>query len=135
VSLYPESINPNDGSVTVNRFLQIAKKPQPDSDESEIRLVDENIFVVGDTADAFGALQAGHTAWAQAEVAVRNIARLVEAEKPVKLRRKMDVEQTRWEEAKVPVEEELEKYTPPPPAIKVSLGLVSRTVAYVPARY
>lgn len=94
-------------------------------------MVDENIFVVGDTADAFGALQAGHTAWAQSRLAVRNIARLVEAEKPVKLRRKMDIGQLKWEEAKVPVEEELEKYVPPPPSIKVSLGLVSALWAKV----
>jgi NADH dehydrogenase FAD-containing subunit len=115
-SLYPESINP-DGSVTVNRFLQIAKKQ-----ETDIHLVDENIFVVGDTADAFGALQAGHTAWAQSRLASRNIARLVEAEKPVKLRRKMDVAQQKWEEETAV--EKLERYEAPRPSIKVSLGLV-----------
>ncbi|KAI5451128.1 hypothetical protein NCC49_002004 [Naganishia albida] len=121
-SLYPESINP-DGSVTVNRFLQIAKKQQGD-----IQLVDENIFVVGDTADAFGALQAGHTAWAQSRLASRNIARLVEAEKPVKLRRKMDAVQQKWEEE--PALEKLEKYEAPRPSIKVSLGLDSAIVQH-----
>jgi hypothetical protein len=49
---------------------------------------------------------------------------LVEAEKPVKLRRKMDVVQQKWEEEnKV---EELERYEAPRPSIKVSLGLVGR---------
>ena len=38
-----------------------------------------HIFVVGDAADAFGALNAGHTAWAQAEVASRNIVRMIES--------------------------------------------------------
>ncbi|KAJ9121358.1 hypothetical protein QFC24_004696 [Naganishia onofrii] len=120
-TLYPESIN-HGGMVTVNRHLQIAKKPSHDSQESEIQMVDKHIFVVGDTADAFGALQAGHTAWAQARLACRNIARMVEAEKPVKLRRKLNVERHEWEEAET-VEEVLESYTPPRPSIKVSLGL------------
>src|SRR5258708_7505913 len=38
-----------------------------------------HIFVVGDAADAFGALNAGHTAWAQAEVASRNVVRMIES--------------------------------------------------------
>ncbi|KAJ9108600.1 hypothetical protein QFC19_002317 [Naganishia cerealis] len=119
-TLYPESINPNDGSVTVNRYLQIAKKPNPDSDESDLQLVDDHIFVVGDTADAFGALQAGHTAWAQSRLACRNIARLIEAEKPAKLRRKVNIERQQWEAAENLVEEFLESYIPPRPSIKDS---------------
>ncbi|KAJ9107735.1 hypothetical protein QFC21_001196 [Naganishia friedmannii] len=124
-SLHPESINPNGGMITVNRHLQIAKKPSSDSQESDIQLVNKHIFVVGDTVDAFGALQAGHTAWAQARLACRNIARLVEAEKPVELRRQLNIERQEWEEAESLVEEVLESYTPPRPSIKVSLGLDS----------
>ncbi|KAG8707248.1 cytochrome b [Ceratobasidium sp. 394] len=59
-----------------------------------------HIFVIGDAADAFGALNAGHTAWVQAEIAARNVGRLVRAE-----------------------DEALERYVAPPHAIKVSLGL------------
>ncbi|KAF8312903.1 uncharacterized protein EI90DRAFT_3294623 [Cantharellus anzutake] len=33
----------------------------------------------GDAADAFGALNAGHTAWTQAEVASRNVIRMIES--------------------------------------------------------
>lgn len=117
--------------VTVNRHLQIAKKPSPESEESGIEVVDEHIFVVGDTADAFGALQAGHTAWAQARLACRNIARMVEAEKPVELRRKLNIETQEWEAVENPVEEVLESYKAPRPSIKVSLGLVSNPYKYL----
>jgi pyruvate/2-oxoglutarate dehydrogenase complex dihydrolipoamide dehydrogenase (E3) component len=60
-----------------------------------------HIFVVGDAADAFGAIPAGHNAYYQGEVAARNVLRLIEG-------------------AGTP----LEQYTPGVPAIKVSLGLV-----------
>ncbi|KAJ7903701.1 hypothetical protein B0H14DRAFT_2666009 [Mycena olivaceomarginata] len=59
-----------------------------------------HIFVVGDAADAFGAIPAGHNAYYQGEVAARNVLRLIEG-------------------AGTP----LEQYTPGVPAIKVSLGL------------
>ncbi|KAJ7788844.1 hypothetical protein B0H13DRAFT_2299141, partial [Mycena leptocephala] len=36
-----------------------------------------HIFAIGDAADAFGALPAGHNAWAQGEVAGRNVLRLI----------------------------------------------------------
>ncbi|ESK97088.1 amid-like nadh [Moniliophthora roreri MCA 2997] len=58
-----------------------------------------HIFAVGDAADAFGAIAAGHTAYWQGEVAARNVIRLIKNEEP------------------------LEHYHPGPPAIKVSLGL------------
>ncbi|KAK7002471.1 apoptosis-inducing factor B [Favolaschia claudopus] len=53
-------------------------------------------------ANAFGAIPAGHNAYYQAEVAARNVLRLVHGK----------------------TDEPLERYTPGPPAIKVSLGLV-----------
>lgn len=66
------------------------------------------IFAAGDCADAFNALCAGHNAYYQGQLAARNVLRLARnQEKP-------DDEK-----------EELEKYEPLPPAIKVSLGLVS----------
>ncbi|SJX61512.1 related to AIF1-mitochondrial cell death effector [Sporisorium reilianum f. sp. reilianum] len=57
------------------------------------------IFVIGDAADAFGAINAGHTAWDQAEVAAHNILALISNQA------------------------ELHEYRPTPPAIKVSLGM------------
>ncbi|KAF7358536.1 Apoptosis-inducing factor B [Mycena venus] len=74
-----------------------------------------HVFVIGDAADAFGAIPAGHNAYFQAEVAARNLLRLVAAE---------------GESADERVE--LERYTPGPPAIKVSLGLPLPTPAPPP---
>ncbi|KAJ7607785.1 hypothetical protein DFH06DRAFT_1111764 [Mycena polygramma] len=64
-----------------------------------------HIFVVGDAADAFGAIPAGHNAYYQAEVAARNVLRLIDAG------------------AGAGADAELDRYTPGVPAIKVSLGL------------
>lgn len=61
---------------------------------------DKRIFVIGDAADAFGAINAGHTAWDQAEIAARNIVALTNNDQA-----------------------DLEEYNPTPPAIKVSLGI------------
>lgn len=60
----------------------------------------DRIFVIGDAADAFGAINAGHTAWDQAEVAANNLLALVNNPQA-----------------------ELQEYKPTPPAIKVSLGI------------
>ncbi|KAG1880991.1 hypothetical protein F4604DRAFT_1578323 [Suillus subluteus] len=70
-----------------------------------------NIFVVGDAADAFNAIKAGHTAYYQAEVAARNILRLIHQDGKVGIAAKSDLDS------------ELEEYTPGPPAIKVTLGM------------
>lgn len=82
----------------VNRHLQLAI-PSTDQVDPQTRKEIDNIFVIGDAADAFGALNAGHTAWDQASIAANNICSLISSGKP------------------------LETYTPPQPAIKVSLGL------------
>ncbi|KIP04635.1 hypothetical protein PHLGIDRAFT_25487 [Phlebiopsis gigantea 11061_1 CR5-6] len=70
-----------------------------------------HIFACGDAADAFGAIKAGHTAHYQAEVAARNILKLVAHEQQP--------------EGPAP---DLEEYIPGEPAIKVSLGLVQGVV-------
>ena len=88
-----------------------------------------HIFVTGDAADAFGAIPAGHNAYAQVtctslllfllqfwltrcfrrSVAARNIVRLINSSASKK------------NEAEASA---LERYTPKPPAIEVSIGLV-----------
>jgi hypothetical protein len=78
---------------------------EDDDDEEETPY--PHIFVVGDAADAFGALKAGHTAYFQAEVAARNIVRLINGDG-----------------------DKLERYTPGAPAIKVTLGMVSSPIFY-----
>ncbi|KAG2136600.1 uncharacterized protein EDB93DRAFT_1168540 [Suillus bovinus] len=70
-----------------------------------------NIFVVGDAADAFDAIKAGHTSYYQAEVAARNILRLISRDEKVGIAAGDDLDL------------ELEEYAPGPPAIKVSLGM------------
>jgi hypothetical protein len=91
-----------------------------------------HIFVIGDAADAFNALKAGHNAYyqvrtmcvqlvkedvrltreVQGELAARNIIKLIRRQENIHVDTSMD-------------DEPLEKYTPNAPAIKVSLGLVS----------
>ena len=66
----------------------------------------QHIFAIGDCADT-DAIQAGHTAYWQGEVAARNILRLIA-------------------QAEGKGDEELEHYQHGAPAIKVTLGLVSR---------
>jgi NADH dehydrogenase FAD-containing subunit len=64
-----------------------------------------HIFAIGDCAET-GAIQAGHTAYWQAEVAARNVCRLIEKEEGRE-------------------KETLESYKPGKPCIKLTLGLVS----------
>ena len=104
-------VNPENGLVRVLRTLQVdtfqAKPIQEgvDHDQSPEKLPFPHIFAIGDSADAFDAIKAGHTAYYQGEVAARNIASLIRGET-------------------VP----LAHYTPGAPAIKVSVGLVSTDV-------
>jgi NADH dehydrogenase FAD-containing subunit len=75
-----------------------------------------HIFVVGDAADAFGALNAGHSAAAQAELAARNISRLVALEE--------EGEQAKAMQSSLPwLKAPLEVYQPDPHKIKVSVGI------------
>lgn len=96
--LSPKSINHRNGSAAyVMRSLQLGIR----TDDGGVELSEyPHIFVIGDAADAFGALKSGNAAWGQAEHAVRNIVRLIEGRGSP-----------------------LEAYTPPPAGIKVSLGL------------
>ena len=84
-------------------------EPAAPISKSQPRSPHPNIFVVGDAADAFGAIKAGHVAFYQAQVAVANINKMIAAR----------VSGESEEEV------ELERYEPSAPAIKVSLGLVS----------
>jgi pyruvate/2-oxoglutarate dehydrogenase complex dihydrolipoamide dehydrogenase (E3) component len=88
--LLGESSLSESGMARVERTLQLSSNPR--------------VFVIGDAADAFGAINAGHTAWDQAEVAAKNILTLISTKQ--------------GQEAA-----ELQEYKPTPPAIKVSLGI------------
>ncbi|KAJ7440307.1 hypothetical protein B0H11DRAFT_2292979 [Mycena galericulata] len=78
-----------------------------------------HIFVVGDAADAFGAIPAGHNAYYQAEVAARNVLRLIQRSTSTST----SVFAPNASAAHADADEVLERYTPGAPAIKVSLGL------------
>jgi apoptosis-inducing factor 2 len=92
-----------------------------------------HLFCIGDAADAFGALKAGHTAYYQAEVAARNVIRLARAECVSDRIARLREAGARGEGKDCLLEEleserralvRLEKYVPGAPAIKVSLGMV-----------
>jgi NADH dehydrogenase FAD-containing subunit len=101
-------IRPKTGMASVTPYLQLTEGDGIGNQESL-----NHIFVIGDAADAFGALNAGHTAWDQAEVAARNVARLVTMEES-KMGKESEQQQD-WSD--------LEVYTPCPHRIKVSIGL------------
>ncbi|KAG5640823.1 hypothetical protein DXG03_006895 [Asterophora parasitica] len=125
--LNPGTVNPGDGLAHVLRTMQLGVLPAPQTSTGDLEAAlkqvsladaaskeDEapeetpyhHIFVIGDAADAFGAIPAGHNAYYQGEVAARNIIRLIKRS-----------------EGASEADEPLESYTPGPPAIKVSLGL------------
>jgi hypothetical protein len=92
--------------------LTLATPPSPPSTSSSPSNPDldlSHVFAIGDCADT-GAIQAGHTAYWQSEVAARNIIRLINAQDGGE-------------------GEELEVYKPGPAAIKVSLGLQEAVTA------
>ncbi|TBU25248.1 iron uptake cluster protein [Dichomitus squalens] len=113
---FPESVipdGPDRGMARVRRTLQLAKPAPVDAlpeieEDPATRVAAEHVFAIGDAADAFGAVNAGHNAFFQGEVAARNVLRLV--------RRREGL-------AAASEDRTLERYAPGPPAIKVSLGL------------
>ncbi|KAF7291727.1 Pyr-redox-2 domain-containing protein [Mycena chlorophos] len=88
------TVDPQTGLAQVEHTMQLVGHP--------------HIFVVGDAADAFGAIAAGWTADAQAQVAAANVLKLICND----------------------CESELVEYQPPQPAIKVSLGLHKNVIQH-----
>ncbi|KAH9915636.1 iron uptake cluster protein [Amylocystis lapponica] len=106
-ALLPEAIVPGGsekGSIRVQRTMQVAVPSAQNDTDTPLAVPHPHLFAIGDAADAFGAINSARMAFAQAEVAVRNILKLIG--------------QSEDEPA------ELERYVPDPPAIKISLGLV-----------
>lgn len=83
----------------------VSDSDRPDLEQQEEDL--NHIFAVGDCAET-GAIQAGHTAYWQGEVAVRNILKLIDRDEGKEL-------------------DKLEDYVISPPAIKLTVGFVSLT--------
>ncbi|PSR71374.1 hypothetical protein PHLCEN_2v12750 [Hermanssonia centrifuga] len=99
---------PKKGLLRVNRALQIQTEQ-----DGDLTVPYPHIFAVGDTADAFGAINAGHNAARQGDLAANNILRLI----------RQAESQTSVQGAQKDSACELESYSPGPPGIKVTVGL------------
>lgn len=82
----------------------------------------KRVFAVGDCADAFGAIKAGHTGWNQAEVAAKNVLRLIKWEEAGGKVDKVDIAETLAEGEEQ--EGKLLRYEHRAPMMKLTLGLV-----------
>ncbi|KAG8718639.1 hypothetical protein FRC11_003521, partial [Ceratobasidium sp. 423] len=100
--LAPRTVDEKTGLVKVLRTMQVDFHPAQftaqDGGNKVERTTMPHIYAIGDAADAFGAIKAGHTAHWQAEVASKNILASISSQP-------------------------LTSYEPGPPAIKLTLGL------------
>ncbi|KZT01697.1 iron uptake cluster protein [Laetiporus sulphureus 93-53] len=95
---------------TIGLSTAISKMSIADSQQADenLRVPYPHLFAIGDAVDAFGAQKAGRNSFYQAEVAVRNILKMIE----------------RSERGEDPTKGvQLEHYKPGPPGIKITLGL------------
>ncbi|KZT02008.1 iron uptake cluster protein [Laetiporus sulphureus 93-53] len=95
---------------TVGLSTAISKTSTADSQQAEenLRVPYPHLFAIGDAVDAFGAQNAGRNSASQAEVAARNILKMIE----------------RSERREDPIKGvQLEQYKPGPSGIKITLGL------------
>jgi len=114
--ILPEAIvpdGPNKGLIRVKRTMQVAVPRQNEwtssdttEDDAHYDVPYPNLFAIGDVADAFGAIKAGHTAYRQGETAAKNIVKLI-----------------RQDEGETGDDLKLDRYEPGPPGIKMSVGL------------
>ncbi|KAJ3758867.1 hypothetical protein EV360DRAFT_43030 [Lentinula raphanica] len=121
----PRCINPHDGLAHVLRTMQLGTIPTTRIHRRSDKTTPyPNIFVAGDSADAFGAIPAGHTAYYQGEVAARNVLRLIQRSDRMNHSRiqAQETEDSIFSE-ETDLDGPLEHYTPGLPAIKISLGL------------
>lgn len=110
--LAPHAVDEKTGMVKVLRTMQVDLADsqfinQASEEQGQGRSNLPHIYAIGDAADAFGAINAGHTAHWQAEVAAKNILATIRSEP-------------------------LTSYEPGPPAIKITLGLRHRATIMGP---
>ncbi|OBZ77763.1 hypothetical protein A0H81_02404 [Grifola frondosa] len=82
-----------------------------------LRVLYPHIFAIGDAADAFGDIKAGHNARAQGELAARNILKMIEHPEVETNSVSSGSSESRSKSL------QLERYVPGLPGIKVTLGL------------
>ncbi|CCO35158.1 Apoptosis-inducing factor 2 [Rhizoctonia solani AG-1 IB] len=101
-SFAPRAIDERTGMIKVIRTMQVDVSDSQfvvqDGSTDKTGAILPHIYAIGDAADAFGAIKAGHTAHWQAEVASKNIIASI-------------------------LSRPLTSYEPGPPAIKITLGL------------
>ncbi|ELU40216.1 pyridine nucleotide-disulfide oxidoreductase domain-containing protein [Rhizoctonia solani AG-1 IA] len=106
-SLAPRAIDDQTGMIKVTRTMQVDLPPKSrfivrDGSTNAPRTELPHVYAIGDAADAFGVIKAGHTAhwqkYNQAEVAAKNIVASI-------------------------LSQPLTSYEPGPPAIKITLGM------------
>jgi hypothetical protein len=121
---------PVDKQVAATGDATISDAVNEVEDDAHLTVPFPNIFAVGDCADAFGAINAGHTAYYQAHVAAQNISSLIQAEEARNELKTLlshgctsDAEAARIAELEKMVDPVLARYAPGAPAIKVSLGI------------
>lgn len=118
--------------------VEVEEEEEIPNDDTYLTVPFPYLFAVGDAADAYGAIKAGHTAYyqvrspffraypsalirSQGEVAARNIVSLVRA--------------SLSETISSSTAPALQRYKPGPPAIKISLGLVRALLHYLTITY
>ncbi|KAI9463162.1 hypothetical protein HD554DRAFT_2027295 [Boletus coccyginus] len=133
------TIDPKSRMVRVSRTMQILALREKDTtlllmqSRAPLTFVYPHLFAIGDAADAFGAIKAGHTAYYQGELAARNVIKLIQGDAgtlkaPLQPSAftpdagEMEVD-SRGAEEDSEGKLELEEYVPTPPMIRVSLGL------------
>ncbi|KAH9914397.1 uncharacterized protein BXZ73DRAFT_81691 [Epithele typhae] len=135
--LSPIDVRSNDASepATADNASESSSQVQLEAiEDARTRVAAAHIFAIGDAADAFGAVNAGHNTFFQGEAAAWNVIRLIKraereerAEAEVASREVVESVGQDWEgEKEEKTDEEdlaLEKYTPGARVIKVSLGL------------
>lgn len=144
-------VDPASGRIRVRPSMQVEPRARPAEDEgangdlahrmgalSVAGQGLDHVFAIGDCAHT-AAIQAGHTAYYQGEVAARNVLRLIGRSSPSEsgakdakaangaARPKTDGSEDVAAKLSAPAStmaaDELETYTPGPPAIKLTLGL------------
>lgn len=110
-------INPSNGSAYVTPTLQLTLADRKLNSDLQ------HIFVIGDAADAYGALNAGHTAFAQGEIAAKNIAKLVYDQEEESQANEGCLIHNKSEEKLPGIPQPLQEYEVESHKIKVSVGL------------
>ncbi|POW00995.1 hypothetical protein PSTT_12734 [Puccinia striiformis] len=118
--LGPSPVETKSGEVSACEcgFASLQLSPSPSRSDFNPSSSWKRVFAIGDCVDGFGAIKAGHVGWNQAEVAARNIISSI-----THLERTNDIAFPPEEKEDFLEESELEKYTPSPPMIKLTLGL------------